>query len=52
VVDRNYEDRMPFPFTGTIKKVVFDIKPHLTQEDEQTLHAAAHHGHAAHALSQ
>ena len=52
VVDRSYEDRKPFPFTGTITKVVFDIKPHLTDEDEQELHAAAHHGHAAHALAQ
>ena len=52
VVDRGYEDRKPFPFTGTIKKVVFDVKPHLTGEHEQELHAAAHHGHAAHALAQ
>ena len=51
VVDRSYEDRKPFPFTGTIKKVVFDIKPHLTDEDEQAVHVAAQHGHAAHALS-
>ena len=28
VVDLSYEDRKPFAFTGTIKKVVFDIKPH------------------------
>jgi arylsulfatase A-like enzyme len=52
VVDRSYEDRKPFPFTGTIKKVIFDIKPHLAGEDEQQLHAAAQHGHAAHALAQ
>lgn len=51
VVDRSYEGRKPFAFPGTIKKVVFDIKPHLTQEDEQQLHAAARRGHAAHALS-
>ena len=52
VFDRRYEDRKPFPFTGTITKVVFDIKPHLADEDEQELHAAAHDGHAAHALAQ
>jgi arylsulfatase len=52
VVDRSYEDKKPFPFTGMIKKVVFDVKPHLADEDEQELHAAAHHGHAAHALSE
>ena len=32
VVDRSYADRAPFAFTGTIKKVIFDIKPHLTAE--------------------
>ena len=52
VVDLSYADKKPFPFTGTIKKVVFDIKPHLASEDEQELHAAAHHGQAAHALSE
>ena len=31
VVDRGYANRAPFAFTGTIKKVTFDIKPHLTQ---------------------
>ena len=31
VVDRGYAHLAPFAFTGTIKKVVFDIKPHLTQ---------------------
>ena len=51
VVDRAYEDQKPFPFTGTIKKVTFDIKPHLSDQDELDLHAAAHHGDAAHALS-
>ena len=52
VVDLSYADKKPFPFTGMIKKVVFDVKPHLADEDEQELHAAAHHGHAAHALSE
>ena len=41
----------PFAFTGTVKKVVFDIKPHLSDQDALDLHAAAHHGQAAHALS-
>jgi arylsulfatase len=50
-VDLSYHDREPFAFTGTIKKVAFDIKPHLTGEEEQQLHAAAHQGHTAHALS-
>ena len=52
VLDRGYEDKKPFPFTGTIKKVVFDVKPRLADEDEQELHAAPHRGDAAHALAQ
>ncbi len=52
VVDRTYEDAKPFPFTGTIKKVVFDITPHLTEQDELEVHTAHHHGQAAHALSE
>jgi arylsulfatase len=51
VVDLAYEDKKPFAFTGTIEKVVFDIQPHLSGQDEVDLHAAAHQGHAAHALS-
>ena len=51
VVDRGYDDKKPFAFTGTVKKVVFDIKPHLSDQDEQDLHAATQHGHVAHALS-
>ena len=30
VVDLSYEDKKPFAFTGTIKKVVFDLKPHAS----------------------
>ena len=51
VVDLSYEDKKPFAFTGTVKKVTFDIKPHLTEQDAIDLTAAAHHGDAAHALS-
>ncbi|HEY7054076.1 MAG TPA: arylsulfatase [Mycobacterium sp.] len=52
VVDLSYDDRKPFAFTGTIKKVVFDIKPHLSTQDEQSLHEEVRHGHAAHALAE
>ena len=52
VVDLSYEAKKPFAFTGTVKKVVFDVKPHLTAQDEDELHAAAEHGQAAHGLSQ
>ena len=51
VVDLAYEDRKPFVFTGTVKKVVFDIKPHLSDQDEVDMHAEAHRGDAAHSLS-
>ena len=51
VVDRSYDDRKPFPFNGTVKKVTFDVKPHVTPEDEHALHTQEQHGHAAHALS-
>ena len=49
-VDRSYADKSPFAFTGTIKKVVFDVNPHL-DEDEQALHEHAHQGLAAHGMS-
>ena len=51
VVDVAYEDQKPFAFTGTIKKVVFDVKPHLSEQDELHVHAAEEHGKTAHALS-
>ena len=37
VVDREYEDKAPFAFTGTVKQVVFDLQP-VNQEAEQDLH--------------
>jgi hypothetical protein len=33
-----------------IKRVVFDIKPHLSDQDELDLHAETHRGQAAHGL--
>jgi len=50
VVDRSYADRRPFPFNGTVRKVVFDVKPHPAAEAGD-VHAAQHQGEAAHALS-
>jgi arylsulfatase len=52
VVDRAYEDKKPFAFTGTVKKVVFDIAPHVAEQDELDVHTAEQHGQAAHALSE
>ena len=40
VVDLAYEDRAPYAFTATVKKVVFDLKPG-THEDELALHQQA-----------
>ena len=52
VVDLAYEDKKPFVFTGTVKKVVFDISPHLVDQDELDVHTSEQHGRAAHALSE
>jgi arylsulfatase len=40
VVDRAYEDQAPYAFTGTVKKIVFDLKP-AVHDDEQALHEHA-----------
>lgn len=40
VVDRAYEDQAPYAFSGTVKKVVFDLKP-AVHDDEQALHEHA-----------
>ena len=42
VVDLNYEEKAPYAFTGTVKNVVFDLKP-ASYEDEVALHQ--HSGH-------
>ena len=47
VVDLDYEDRAPYAFTGTVKKVTFDLTP-LTSEQEMALHDHA----AKHAVGQ
>ncbi len=40
VVDRAYEDKAPYVFTGTVKNVVFDLKP-ASHGTEQELHEHA-----------
>ena len=42
--------RSPYPFTGTVKKVVFDLKPG-SHDDEKALHEAGAHVAAAHGIS-
>ena len=49
-VDRAYAAKSPYPFTGTVKKVVFDLKPG-SHEDEKALHEAGAHVAAAHGIS-
>ena len=40
VVDRDYEDKAPYAFTGIVKEVVFDLKP-VDPEAEKALHEHA-----------
>jgi arylsulfatase len=40
VVDLAYEDKAPYAFNGTVKKVVFDLKP-MSHEEEKAFHS--HH---------
>ena len=52
VVDLGYEDRKPFEFTGTIKKVVFDDQARSPRRRRRmSCTRRIHHGHTAHALS-
>ena len=50
VVDLDYEPKAPYAFTGTVKQVVFDLKPH-THEEEQALHEVAQHHNLAHGVA-
>ena len=50
VVDRAYADKAPYAFTGTVKKVVFDLKPGI-HDDEKALHEAGAHVATAHGIS-
>jgi len=51
VVDRRYLDKAPFAFTGTVRKVVFDVAPHLDDEDEQALHEHAQQAVTVHGMN-
>ena len=51
VVDRSYADKAPFAFTGTVKKVVFDVAPRPDGNDEAALHAHVHQAHAARGIN-
>jgi hypothetical protein len=49
-VDRSYADRSPFPVTGRIHQVTFDLQPHLRPADEDSVNEARHHGLVAHGI--
>ena len=51
-VDREaYGDKSPFAFTGTVKKVVFDLAPHPKESDRKALHEAHHQMEMGHGIS-
>ncbi len=50
-VDRAYADKSPFAFTGTVKKVVFDINPHLERRARAGTARARQQALAAHAIN-
>jgi arylsulfatase len=49
-VDRAYADKSPYAFTGTVKKIVFDLKPG-SHEDEKELHEAGAYVATANGIS-
>jgi hypothetical protein len=49
VVDLAYEAKAPYAFTGTVKTVVFDLKP-VALDDHQALHEATHQAGVAHGV--
>ncbi|HTP20709.1 MAG TPA: arylsulfatase [Solirubrobacteraceae bacterium] len=51
VVDLDYEAKTPYPFTGTLKNVVFDLKPATTHDEEKALHEHASIHAVAHGVS-
>lgn len=50
-VDRSYADHSPFAFTGTVKRVVFDIDPHPDHTAERHLHEHAQRSLATHGMA-
>jgi hypothetical protein len=47
VVDLDYADRAPYAFTGTVRAVVFDLKP-APIEEQAELHRTASQAGMAH----
>ena len=44
VVDRAYEDKAPYAFTGTVRQVVFDLNPVSAAAKHAHAHDLHHHG--------
>jgi arylsulfatase A-like enzyme/uncharacterized membrane protein len=44
VVDKAYRDKAPYPFTGTVRKVVFDLKPAPYEDLKKIHHKHSQHG--------
>jgi arylsulfatase len=51
VVDLEYEDKAPYPFTGRVREVVFDLKPTAAHDEEAALHEHASIHAVAHGVS-
>jgi arylsulfatase len=51
VVDLAYEDKASCAFTGTLKQVVFDVKPAGTHYEENALHEHASIHAVAHGVA-
>jgi arylsulfatase A-like enzyme/uncharacterized membrane protein len=51
VVDIDYEAKAPYAYTGTIRQVVFDLKPHTSHDDEKALHEHASIHAVAHGVA-
>ena len=51
VVDLAYEEKAPYAFTGTLKEVVFDLKPAGTHDAETALHEHASIHAVAHGVA-
>ena len=49
-VDPAYSDKSPYPFTGTVKKVIFDLQP-KPHDTARRLHRDLHHAAVAAGIS-
>jgi hypothetical protein len=47
----HHADRSPYAFCGTIKRVVFDVDPILTEQDREAIHESAQLAAVAHGIS-